>query len=66
MADMIQTHTSVYFSSDKLDIKKQESVGTGTMHTVGSKMFEHLTFAKYMAVCPKVFHGMTKCNLVGG
>jgi len=41
MADMIQTHTSyiVYFSTDRLDIKKQDSAGTGMMHTVGSNIF---------------------------
>lgn len=58
---MIQTHNSytVCFSSEKLDIKKQESEGTGMMHTVGSNKFGHLTFANHMAVCPEVFHGMT-------
>jgi len=68
MADTIQTHISyiVYFSSDKLAIKKQESEGTGMMHTVGSNKFGHLTFANYMAVCPEVFHSMTKCSLAGG
>ena len=65
MADMIQTYTSytVYVSSDKLDIKKQESEGTGMMHTGGRNVFG---LANYMAVCPEVFHGMTKCSLVGG
>ena len=68
MADVIQTHASyiVYFSSDTLDIKKQESQGTGMMHTVGSNMFGHLTFANDMAACSEVFHSMKKCGLVGG